>query len=430
MESVTRTPALLPAAWFGRLRNQDSTVFTLRVVLATRLIVWVAGLAAIVHFGENVSAWLDLDPAGVTAPFHSLALDKLLAPGARWDSVWYLSIAQHGYATPASANFFPLYPLLISIGAHLFGSTLVSGIVISVVSMLAGMMLLYRLARLDLDEHAARLTVLLLALFPTSLFFSAVYTTSLFLMLSVAAIYAARREQWALAGLCGGLTAATRPNGILLFLPLVMLYLYGPRVAPPAITSGAWWRPRFPVSWSISWLALVPAGLAAYLGYLAVVHGAPLAPYRAASVDWGHVFAGPFGAVVRTLVDLPDDLRGLVTGNARAVGPGDPLSWNARDLIDLGFLAFAVAGLLAAWRRLPMAYIAYAFVSLAQALSFPPPHEPMIGFSRYLLPIFPLFMGVAARLSGRRALTSVVLGVSAVLLAVFSGLWAYWALVP
>ena len=52
--------------------------------------------------------------------------------------------------------------------------------------------------------------------------------------------------------------------------------------------------------------------------------------------------------------------------------------------------------------------------------------EPLSGLSRYELVIFPLFMGVAARLSGRRKLTLAVLGASGVLLAGFSGLWAYW----
>jgi hypothetical protein len=296
--------------------------------------------------------------------------------------------------------------------------------------MCVGLTVLYRLALLDLDDRAARLTVLLVALFPTSLFFSAVYTTSLFLMLSVSAIYAGRRERWPLAGLCGGLAAAARPNGMLLLLPLVIMYLYGPRAAPRASSTQAWWRPRFPITWSISWLALLPAGLVAFLGYLAIVHGAPLAPYRAATVDWGHAFAGPFGAVVRTIGALPGDVHGLLAGRARLVGPGDPISWNVRDLIDMGFLAMAVAGLATAWRRVPLAYVVYSVAVLAQALSFPAPHEPMIGLARYMLPIFPLFMGLAARLSGRRPLTLAVLGVSGVLLAVFSGLWAYWALVP
>jgi hypothetical protein len=296
--------------------------------------------------------------------------------------------------------------------------------------MFVGLTVLYRLALLDLEEPAARLTVVLVALFPTSLFLSAVYTTSLFVMLTVAAFYAARRERWALAGLCGGLAAATRSNGILLCLPLAMLYLYGPRATAPVRTSGPWWRPRFAVRWSAAWLALVPAGLAAYLLYLAVARGAPLAPYRAAALDWGHTFGGPFGGVMHALEAVPGDLRALLNGTTHQVGPGDPISWDARNLIDLGFFAVALACLVAAWRRVPLAYIAYALVALAEASSFPAPHEPMAGLSRYMLPIFPLFMGAAARLSGHRALRLGVLGASAILLAVFGGLWAFWALVP
>lgn len=392
--------------------------------------VWVAGLAAIALIGENITAWLTLDPYGLTAPFHSIPLDKLVAPGARWDSVWYLSIAQRGYFSPASANFFPLYPLLVALGSQVLGSPLLVGVAISVACMFGGLTLLHRLALMDLDERAARLTVVLLALFPTSLFLSAVYTESLFLLLSVAAVYAARRERWWLAGLCGGLAAAARSNGFLIILPLVFLYLYGPRAGGAVAPPGSWWRPRFRIRPSAAWLALVPAGLACYLGYLGIAHGAPLAPYRAATLDWGHTFAGPFGSVVRTLIALPSDVHRLLTGHVRAVGPGDPLSWNARDLIDLGFLAFAIAGLVAAWRRVPTAYLLYSIAMLAEALSFPPPHEPMQGLSRYLLPVFPLFMGIAARLSPRRRAALAVLGVSGCLLVVFSGLWATWALVP
>jgi 4-amino-4-deoxy-L-arabinose transferase-like glycosyltransferase len=403
---------------------------TLGAVLGTRLIVWAAGLAVIAILGDNVNAVLALDPNGLTHPFHSVALDRLVAPGARWDAVWYLWIAQHGYTSPATGNFFPLYPLLVRLGAGVFGPPLVVGILISITSMLVGLTVLYRLARLDLDEPAARLTILLVALFPTSLFFSAVYTTSLFLMLTVGAVYAARRERWALAGLCGGLAAATESNGIIIVVPLALLYLYGPRVSAPTSPSGAWWRPRFRVSRSAAWLLLVPVGLAAYLGYVTIAHGDPLAPYRAATVDWGRSFAGPFGAIARAFEALPIDLHRVLAGTTRSIGAGDPISWNARDLIDLVFLAVAFAGMAAARRRVPLAYYAYAVGMLAHALSFPSQNEAMLGLSRYMLPVFPLFMGVATRLRTRQKLTLGFLGVSAVLLAVFSGLWAYWALVP
>ena len=58
-----------------------------------------------------------------------------------------------------------------------------------------------------------------------SFFFSAVYTESLFLALSAGCFYLARRERWVWAGVLGGLAAATRSIGVLLVVPLAVLYL-------------------------------------------------------------------------------------------------------------------------------------------------------------------------------------------------------------
>jgi hypothetical protein len=416
-------PAIARPEWAGAW-------LALRAVLGSRVIVWVAGLFAIMLFGENIAAFQILDPFGVTAPFHSIPLDKLVAPGARWDSVWYLTIAGHGYFSPQSANFFPLYPLLVRLGSDLDNQPLVLGVVLSTTAMFGALTVLYRLALLDVDEPSARLTVVLVALFPTSLFMSAVYSTSLFVLVSIAAIYAARSEHWPVAGLCGGLAAATRSNGIVLLLPLTLLYLYGPRAAPVSRAPNRWWQPRFAIARSAGWLMLVPAGLAAYLGYLWVTHGAPLAPYHAAHADWGHVFAGPFGSIVSAIGAVPGDIAHLVAGSTHSVGPGDPVSYDARNLIDLGFVALAAGALFVSLRRVPVAYTAYAVAQLAVATSFPSPHEALMGFPRYALAMFPLFIGAAGWLSARPRLRDAVLVASGALLALFSGLWAYWALVP
>jgi Mannosyltransferase (PIG-V) len=399
--------------------------------VGTRLLVWAAAMATIAIFGENTVAWHVLDPAGVTPAMHSGVLNAFLAPAARWDSVWYLLIATHGYFNPASTNFFPLYPLLVGLGDRVFDNPILVGIAISFGCTVAALTLLYRLALLDLDAPAARMTVLLVSVFPASLFLSAVYPTSLFLLLTVAAIYAARREQWALAGLCGGLASATRSNGILLIGALALLYLYGPRGrAPHHQRVGAWWRPRFPIERDIAWLALVPAGLAVYLGYLLAAHGAPLAPFRAAGTDWGHSFGPPFASVVKALGEVPSDLWALLDRTATPIGPGDPISWQSRDLIDVVFAGVGVAAVALAWRRVPRVYSIFAIVQLAQITSFPTKTEPLIGLPRYLLPIFPLFMGGGAYLAERRTAARITLVASTGLLVLFSALWGYWALVP
>jgi hypothetical protein len=432
LDQVGTQPArALPAAGRIAVGKIDGLGLAVGATLGTRLIVWAAAIATIAIFGENSVARHVLDPSGVTPPIHSGVLNMLLSPAARWDSVWYLQIAAHGYFSPASTNFYPLYPLLVGLGARLSDNAIIAGSAISIGATVAALTLLYRLARSDLDRPAARMTVLLVAVFPASLFLSAVYPTSLFLLLTIAAVYAARRERWPLAGLCGGLAAATSSDGILLIVVLGLMYVYGPwGRAPLQDRARAWWRPRFPIGPKIAWLALVPAGLAAYLGYLLVAHGDPLVPFRAANQDWGHSFGPPLASIVKAIGRAPVDLRAVLDRTTTPIGPGDPVSWQSRNLIDVGFLGLAVAALVVGWTRVPRVYVIFAIVQLAEVTSFPTGTEPMIGLARYLLPMFALFMGAGAYLAERRTAARIILVASAVLLAVFSGLWAYWSLVP
>jgi Dolichyl-phosphate-mannose-protein mannosyltransferase len=247
---------------------------------------------------------------------------------------------------------FPLYPLLIRVGSLVFPSKLLVGLVISLVSMTAGLYILDRLVRAGFDEQTARATVLLVAFFPVanSCRLSTHYTESVYLIFSVRALYAARRDRWALAGILGGLAAATRSAGIILVVPLVLMYPYGPRASQPSSPTTRWWRPRYRVTPSAAWLAVVPLGLVAYLAYLGIAHGQPFATFTAQHY-WGRSFADPFGAVWRLLVALPADVRNVLSGTGVPVGPGDPLTWSAHNLIDLGFVLFAIVGLVGAWRR-------------------------------------------------------------------------------
>src|SRR4029453_15684684 len=122
----------------------------------------------------------------------------------------------------------------------------------------------------ELGDADARLTVALVALFPTAYAFSAVYTESLFLALSAGALYAGRLGRWRWAGVLAALASATRSTGVLLVVPLALLYLYGPRAdrpGPPGVRSRL--RPRHAVGRDAAWLALAPIGLVGYLGYLA-----------------------------------------------------------------------------------------------------------------------------------------------------------------
>ncbi len=277
-----------------------------RALWMSRLLVWAAGVVAVLVFGLSSRAG-DFDPAGVTSPFGTTG-DVLAAPFARWDSVWYLAIAGSGYGGGAREAFFPLYPLVVQLAGLPAGSALVGGALASTALLGVALVLLHRLVALDHPRAVARNAVLVTALLPMSFFFSAVYSESLFLALSVGAVYAARRERWALAGALGGLGALTRSAGVLLLVPLLILYLWD--------TGSLRRRPRVP-RLDVLWLALVPAGLAVYCAYLGLAGYDALAPFHAQEV-WFRSFAGPFLGAWDGAVAAWQGARQLLVRRARA----------------------------------------------------------------------------------------------------------------
>jgi hypothetical protein len=424
---------------FARLRPADARPWreAWGALWTSRLVVWAAGLLGVLWLGRAAGTG-QYDAGGLTAPFSPFG-DLLVGPTARWDSVWYLTIAQDGYGdshSHAQAAFYPLYPLLMRVVGWVVGSPLVAGIVVSLACFLAALALLHKLAALELGERDARGTVLLVAFFPTAFFFSAVYTESLFLLVSVGAFLAARSGRWAWAGALGGLAALTRNSGVLLLAPLVLLFLYGPRAdrlsvpAPRALGLLGRARPRHPLTPQLLWLALVPLGLALYLGWCAIALGDVFAPYHAQAL-WLRHFE-PLGAVAGGARAAWLGLRQLVHGSPtpRYFGEngGDPFQVAADSLMLIGFLVFALVACAGALRRLPFAYGAYAAVALLMTLSYPLDAQPLMSLPRYMIVLFPLQMWLA-RWAGERGGVERAVGVSAVLLGLFAAQFAHWGFV-
>jgi mannosyltransferase PIG-V len=391
-----------------------------RALLVSRLLVWAAAVAAVLAFGLS-GRMHDFDPAGVTTPFGPLG-DVLAAPLGRWDSVWYLAIAGAGYGGDGVREaFFPLYPLLVRIAGAPLGSALVGGALVSTALLGVALVVLHRLVALDHDRAVARNAVLVAALFPMSFFFSAVYSESLFLALSVGAVYAARRERWALAGALGGLAAMTRSAGVVLLVPLALIYLWD--VGRPSV------RVRRRLRSDVLWLVLVPLGLAAYCAFLALQGLDALAPFHAQEV-WFRSFAGPFGGVWDGTVAAVQGARQLLSG-ARApvfftAAGGDPFlvaRHNIELFVWLVLGAVAVAGAL---RRLPPAYGAYLVVALALPLSYPVGPQPLMSLPRFLAVLFPLAISLALWMTGRAWRERLVIAAFAAGLAVYTGIFATW----
>jgi hypothetical protein len=421
----------------GSRAAQGGLAVAWRATWTSRLVVWAAGLAALAAVGR-AAGFRGYDPAGLTDPLGA-AGDFLLGPAARWDAAWYLAIADSGYGPdPARAAFFPLYPLLVRavatpavlLGAPVPAANLVAGVAVSLAALVAGLWAVHRMAALEVGAERARLAVLLVAVFPTSLFFSAVYSEALFLAASAGSLCAGRLGRWGWAGALGALAAATRNTGVLLVVALALLYLYGPRADRPSVAAphGSRLRPRHPVRPDAAWLALVPLGLGAYLAYLAAAVGDPLAPF-AVGKEWFRHFAGPLGGVWDGAAAAVEGLRSLVLGShGSQPASAQPTLFvvAVHNVVNFAFLGLAAVALVGVARRLPAAYAAWPLCALAVPLSYPSGPEPLASIPRYLAVLFPLHVWLALHLAERRLARRATLALSLAGLAALSAAFTTW----
>ena len=398
----------------------------------SRLLVWAIGIGAVLTLGiAHTGAY---DPPGVTDGFGWLG-NLLTAPAARWDGVWFLTIAHHGYAlsgqAAARAAFYPVYPLAMSALGALHVPLVLAGVLVSLVAFAAALYGLHRLTELELgSREAARGAVLLLGLFPMAFYFSAVYSESLYLALSIGVLWSARRGRFALACVLACVAGATRNTGVLLALPIAILYLYGPREdRPPDRPAARGWRPRYRVRRDAAALALVPVGMLAFMGAFAVAGGSALLPFHAQGY-WHRHLAGPIVGIWQGAVAAFDGLRQLLSMQSTHVyfhaGHGNALIGAQHNLIFFLFLCAAVPAIVGALRRLPFAYGAYTVAALIPAVSYPIGYQPLMSLPRFVAVLFPLFMWGGLRLRDRPRLRTGVRIAAGLCIAGVTAQFATW----
>jgi Mannosyltransferase (PIG-V) len=416
-----------------------------RALWRSRLLVWAAGVGTILLLGYGPKRGA-FDPPGITRGFGRLG-DLLAAGVARWDSAWYLVIAHYGYRpdlgvfTASRTAFFPLYPLGIRSLSWLGLAPIAAGVLLSVCALALALYWLHRLTALELrawrgaagadGTSAARQTVLLVAFAPMAFFLSAVYSESLYLMLSVGLFWFARQGRWLQVGLLGALASATRSTGLVLILPALLIYLYGPREdrPPDRLEVRRRWTARYRLRGDVLWLALLPLGAVAFSGALWLDGGDALAPFHSQQV-WGRHFAGPYLGIWDGLKAAFEGARQLLSFQSRHVyfpaAPGSPSGAASHNLVLLAFLAAAVPALVATFRRLPLAYGVYVLAALALPLSYPVSAEPLMSLPRFLLVLFPLAIAAGAWLAERPRLQRPALFGSSALMVLFLAQFATW----
>ncbi len=387
----------------------------LEIFLWSRAAIWAAALFAWLVFEPNrhprADRWDD--------PSLTRDLGWVTDVWARWDSVWFLRIAEHGYgaAHGAAAAFYPLYPLtLAGLGRILGGHYLLAGILVSLAATLGSFAFLHRLAEPRLGSDGARRAVLYLAVFPTALFLQAVYSESLFLVLALGAFLLAERGRWLGAGVTTGLAVLTRVSGVALL---------------PALAIMAWRRPPAERRRAFASLCVAPLVFAAYPLYLGLERGDAFAFARSQGFWNRHLSAaGPLGGIWDGSRAAWAGVRQLVSGSHThyywaPVRDADPMRVAAVNLEAFAFLVLLVALTVIAWRRFGAPYGLFAAVSLAIPLSVPSERWPLLSLPRFGIVLFPCFLALAT-LGGRPRVHTAILVVSSIMLGVAVTQWALW----
>jgi hypothetical protein len=186
---------------------------------------WI-GIRTVVLLWMLGSAWLSGVDAGrrVSDPV-TWVLDRLIA----WDSIHFVSIAQHGYnptgATCCDQAFFPGFPLVVRALSPLFGDARIAALAIPAVAGAVAVLLLWRITVDEFGTTAGWHAVALLALTPYGVFLSLAYSESLFLALALAAWYAARRQRWWWAAVAVSAAALVRVNGVFVAVALAVMWV-------------------------------------------------------------------------------------------------------------------------------------------------------------------------------------------------------------
>jgi len=273
----------------------------------------------------------------------------LLGIWERFDTLWYLRIAERGYDLPMSVIFYPSYPAAIRTVSWIMPAT-VAALAVSTVAAFFFFWGLLRLADPSLMGTGRLRMLLLVAVWPTSFALFAGYAESLMIALIVWAVIFARAGRWWPATLCGLVAGLGRPSGVLVAIPLCILALRSRRAASLVVF-------------------LTPLGLLGYWGWLR--WSGRLSVVEAYRLYQGMVLAPPW-------VGVWESLRTPVAQH------------DVQLAIRLGLIVLVVA--LSLRREVRLEDKLFALAVILQMLLYA--GRPAIGAVRYLLPVYPAFLAL------------------------------------
>lgn len=317
----------------------------------------------------------------------------------RWDAIAYQRIVTSGYHSGFDLSaYFPLFPMLGRGLSLLTGSEpLLSLLIVSSLAMLLAMVVLYEVVKEDFSDSTARAAVVVAVIFPSAFYYFAPYPQSLSLLLTLVAYQAARKQRWlqaALAGLAAGLTHSTVvPLAILLGIQALS------RIKPD--------RSAFTIKNALTFIpAAAPfAGMGLFLAWRAWQGFMPITELM--QYGWQRVMQWPwvtFAAVIEC----------FATGRI-----------NTNFVIDLILIIFTIILSILGWKKLPFPQWLYQITLLIYLSSTSSWGQPLTGYSRYMLVMFPVFTASALLIQNKLP-RLILTAISLALLLLLSGVYFMW----
>lgn len=296
----------------------------------------------------------------------------LLYPFGNFDAAYYLLIAAKGYTV--NAGFFPLFPLSINLLSSLFPNNLpflttqyLAGTILVGFYFICSLIIFYKLLRLDYKANIAIWSIVFLLIFPTSFFYAAIFSESLFFLLSLTTFYLVRKKKWLWAGIAGGFLSATRLVGIAM-LP-ALLYEYIKDEKSKSLIK-------------LLSILLTPLGLIAYAIYNFQTWGNPFYFIQAQGNFQNNRSVESVILPIQTVIRY---IKILIS-----VNPSIYEWWVA--FFELSFFIFTLSILYIAWKKkVRFSYLLFGLL----CLFIPSLTGTLSGIPRYVLIIFPIFMTLA-----------------------------------
>ena len=323
-------------------------------------------------------------------PFRDL--DAVLGVWNQWDSKHYFDLAENGYSPPEDSTTLvlpPLLSLLIRGASRLTGSFMSGGVLIATMLSFLPCLLLFKLARLDIDDESSFRAALALLLFPTAFYLHIAYTEALFLTTVLGAFLAARRGDWRAVAVWSFFAGLTRINAFIL-APALLVEAWG--------TSSSGRGLRVLASLSVG------VGIAFYLAINYVVAGDPLAFMRLQHDAFYRSFAWPWEGTVAVF-------RLASHGGADSMMNG---------LLQAAFIPMMLIACVAAAMKQRLSYAVWV---IGNTLVFTA-QEFWISVPRLVLVLFPAFIWFAPRLGASPVLGTLWFAGSTLLLSFLAGQFA------